>query len=77
LPIRKNATHNHAIHFKLFVKQRHVSPYASTCSFGELDEKSNHMKLLKSSKFEEKGYENFFKRKSFDYLFYMHWVKKL
>jgi hypothetical protein len=39
---------------KLFLQERNVFLYATTCSLGQLDEKINHMKI---SKLETKGYK--------------------
>ncbi len=39
---------------KLFVQQKHVSFYESTCSLEELDEKPNYTKIFKSWNFEGK-----------------------
>jgi hypothetical protein len=36
------------IDFKLFVQEKHVLFKASMCSFGELDEKTNHIKISKA-----------------------------
>ncbi len=35
-----------AIDFKLFVQEKHVAFFVSTCSLGELDEKTNYIKIL-------------------------------
>jgi len=39
------------IDFKLFVQEKHVLFKASTCSLGELDEKTNHYQNFKGLKF--------------------------
>ncbi len=56
-----DAIHDECLHlvidFKLFVQEKHVSFYASTCSLGELDEKTNSIKNLKAWNFEPKGYK--------------------
>jgi hypothetical protein len=36
------------IDFKLFVQEKHVLFKASMCSLGELDEKTNHIKISKA-----------------------------
>ncbi len=49
-----------AIDFKLFVQEKHVSFYASTCSLGELDEETNYIKISKAWNFKPKGYKGIF-----------------
>jgi len=36
------------IHFNLFVQEKHVFFQASMCSLGELDEKTNYIKISKA-----------------------------
>ncbi len=43
------------IDFKLFVQEKHVLFKASMCSLGELDEKTNHIKISKAWNFEPNG----------------------
>jgi len=42
---------------KLFLQEKNVFLYATTCSLGQFDEKLNHMKISKFWKFETKGYK--------------------
>jgi hypothetical protein len=43
------------INFKKLVQQKHAPLYENTCSLDVLDEKPNHIKLLKFWNFEGKG----------------------
>ncbi len=43
------------IDFKLFVQEKHVFIKVSMCSSGELDEKTNHIKISKAWNFEPNG----------------------
>ncbi len=43
------------IDFSLFVQEKHVLFQASMCSLGELDEKTNHIKISKAWNFEPNG----------------------
>jgi len=45
------------IHFNLFVQEKHVFFQASMCSLGELDEKTNYIKISKAWNFEPNGYK--------------------
>jgi hypothetical protein len=44
---KRNAL-NHAIFFKFFVQQKHISLYENTYFLGEFDENPYHMKISKS-----------------------------
>ncbi len=56
-----DATHDKCLHlaidFKLFVQEKNVSFYVSTCSLGGVDEKTNYIKISKAWNFEPKGYK--------------------